>query len=87
MYQRIKTELSLRHCSPRYFNRAFLSAFLSAYETNRKNRENGIDDSYTVGHVTLYHAWDEIYKTDFYSKNSSAYCEFLEIFYTETKRS
>lgn len=54
----------------KYFNRAFLNTYITEYKQSHKNgRAN----------------YPETMKTDFYNKNSTAYCVFLEIYETYRK--
>lgn len=78
-YKEIKTELKRRRENTRYFNQAFYKLFREALRNMEKNIEFGVDDSYIRDGVRLFRAYDEIYKSDFYNKNSACYCEFLAI--------
>lgn len=75
----IKEELKQRGESTKYFTKAFYNAFADAVKAGKRISEAGGDDSYYVGKVRLYHHYDAIYASDFYNKNSCAYCEFLSI--------
>jgi len=59
-----KNGLVNNHCSIRYFNRAFLAVFITEYNASK---QSGIAD------------YTKTKTTDFYNKNSSAYCVFLEL--------
>ena len=64
----------------KYFNREFLAKYLTAYKTAIEAAEKGIDLYYTDENGILKNsAYNEVFKTDFYNKNSGAYCAFLEI--------
>jgi len=78
-YSEIKTELKKEMESTKYFTKSFLATYNAALETIRKNVEKGIDDSYCDNGIWTRHAWDDVRKTDFYNKNSCAYCVFLQI--------
>lgn len=78
-YTEIKNELKRQRQSVKYFTRAFLETYTAALETCKRNAEKGIDDGYYDGIIFTRHAWDDVRKTDFYLKNSCAYCTFLEI--------
>lgn len=66
--------------SVKYFNRDFLAKYLHAYAKAKAAAENGTSDFYTDEHGILRNAaYNEVFKTDFYNKNSTAYCAFLEI--------
>lgn len=81
LYSIIKQELKTRCRNIRYFNRDFFNTFTAAAKANRENRKSGIDDSYIKdGYITLYHCYDSVYSSDFYNKNSCAYCEFLSVY-------
>lgn len=76
-YTEIKQELSRRCRSTKHFTREFFKVYQAARETIKRNVEQGINDVYYDGDILTCHAWDEVRKTDFYLKNSGAYCEFL----------
>lgn len=79
-YPRIKNELRQDGSSySRYFTKAFFSLYLEALETLRRNEEAGVDDLYDDNGILTRHAWDAVRRSDFYLKNGSAYCRFLEI--------
>ena len=60
-----KNSLSKQCSSIKYFNRDFLGRYIAAYNESHKS---GVAD------------YSRIYDTDFYKKNGSAYCVFLEIY-------
>lgn len=83
-YKDIKNELERRSENTRYFTKAFLKTYLQAREARKKAIEENAEDAYIIrpeAPITLYKSLDPIYKSDFYSKNSCAYCEFLAIVY------
>ena len=59
-----KSGLDRQHCSIKYFNRAFLAVFITEYNESKKNGVANYEKTKT---------------TDFYIKNGSAYCVFLEL--------
>ena len=60
----------------RYFNRAFLDTFTTAYNARKKNIENGVfNASGTAGYE-----YNPVTNTRFYMDNGTAYCKFLEIY-------
>ena len=59
-----KSGLDRQHCSIKYFNRAFLAVFITEYNDSKKNGVASYEKTKT---------------TDFYIKNGSAYCVFLEL--------
>ena len=61
----------------KYFNRDFLTKYICAY--NEAGKENAPDRFYEKGGILYNGYFDEVYKTDFYNKNSCAYCAFLEL--------
>ncbi len=61
-----KNGLVNNHCSIRYFNRAFLAVYITEYNESKKS---GIAD------------YTKTKTTDFYNKNSTAYCVFLELWH------
>lgn len=72
--------------SVKYFNRDFLSKYLLAYSEAEKAAESGESLFYTDENGILKNAaYSEVFKTDFYNKNSTAYCAFLEI-HASTKK-
>jgi hypothetical protein len=78
-YKIIKNELQQRRNNTKYFNYTFFVTYIQALKDREKAIKAGLDESYKKGYITLYHYYDEIYKTDFYNKNSAAYCQFLEV--------
>lgn len=78
-YNRIKNQLKTVCSSTKYFNKDFLKLYKKALETGRKYDKDGTDDGYIKDGVFLRHRFDDIYNSDFYNKNSCAYCEFLAI--------
>lgn len=78
-FQAIKEELKKERESTKYFTKQFFAIYSEALETIKRNNEKGIDDSYNDNGIWTRHAWDEVRKTDFYIKNSCAYCTFLQI--------
>ena len=78
-YKKIKEELKKRRNNVKYFNYDFFIKWVDAIQEREKTIKAGIDASYVKGYITLYHYYDNIYNSDFYNKNSCAYCEFLEI--------
>lgn len=79
LYNEIKNELKKRRENVKYFNRDFFNKWIEAVQENEKNIKAGKNDSYKNGCITLYHCYDEIYKSNFYNKNSGCYCEFLAV--------
>ena len=61
-----KSGLARQHCSARYFNRAFLAVFITEYNASAAS---GVAD------------YAKTKTTDFYNKNSAAYCVFLELWH------
>ena len=86
LYNEIKNELKKRRENTKYFNREFFNKWIQAIQENEKNIKDGINDSYKSGYITLYHCYDEIYKSDFYNKNGGCYCEFLAVVMDYKKR-
>ena len=60
-----KNALAERGESTKYLNRAFLAVFITEYNDSHKNGAAN---------------YPKTKQTDFYNKNSCAYCEFLSIF-------
>lgn len=78
-YQEIKQELKHRRNSTKHFTKAFFAQYIEALDTIKKNAEKGIDDSYNDNGIYTRHAYDAIRQSEFYNRNSGAYCEFLSI--------
>ncbi len=78
-FKNIKEKLSSKCASVRGFTYQFFTAYLKAKAQHKTNVENNIDDSYKDGYVTLFHCYDDVYESYFYTKNSCAYCVFLEL--------
>ena len=75
-----KQELKERRESTKYFNRKFYETFRGAVLMTAWKAKNGVEDMYTDAEgIIRRHSYDEVYKSDFYNKNSGAYCEFLSI--------
>lgn len=82
MYNEIKTELSRRCSSIRYFSRAWMELYERAVQKYEHFQKSGINQWYRDSNgILLNHAFDPVYESDFYRKNSPAYCEFLTIRY------
>lgn len=78
-YNDIK-KLILKHSeSARYFTPEFYAIYLNAINKSLFNRINNIDDTYKDGNITKKHSFDNVYSSDFYNLNGTAYCIFLEI--------
>lgn len=80
-YKTIKAILKANRESTRYFTKDFYNTYLQVIESVNRAAEQGIDPEYyqNADGVTVSHAWDPVYNTDFYNRNSCAYCQFLEI--------
>ena len=64
--------------SLKYFNRDFLAAYIAAYNQRKKNIANGTTTFFDANGVFVLPEYEAVYKTDFYNKNSTAYCAFIE---------
>ena len=73
----IKNELKNRRENIKYFNLKFFDIWVDAIKKREKAYQDGTDESYYKNGVKLFKFYDDIYKSDFYNKNSCAYCEFL----------
>lgn len=85
-YTAVKTELQKRTESTKHFTRTFFKTYADAKAKRAKVIESGEADAdmYVIrpeAPICLYHSFDEVYNSDFYTKNGSAYCVFLEIIY------
>ena len=78
-YTTIKHAIARNCDSTKYFTKSFYDTFRNAIATIKRNRELGIDDYYYDGNILTMHAYDDVRKTQFYRKNGTAYCVFLEI--------
>ena len=72
--QNYKDMLKKNGCTTKYFTKAFLDTFTTAYNARKENIENGIFNSYG----TAGYEYNAILETPFYKSNSCAYCVFLE---------
>ena len=78
-YSAVKNELKKLVSSTRHFTKDFYNVYLKAIETGKRIDEAGKDDKYYKNGILLRHRFDEVYQSEFYNKNSCAYCEFLSI--------
>lgn len=80
-YNIIKAELKRRRENVKYFNLAFFKAYIDAIKAGKAAEDAGTleNEKYKIGLVTLFHYFDPIYTSDFYTKNSGCYCEFLAV--------
>ena len=74
----VKADIIKQNGNAKHFTKKFYEIYKDAYSRALANFENAIDDSYLVGHVRLFHSYDEVYASKFYNKNSTGYCVFLE---------
>ena len=73
-----KRELVKRGQNTRYFCKKFFDIYTACYKQATENQEKGVDAFYTDENGVLKNgAYNPIFETDFYNKNSCAYCEFL----------
>lgn len=81
-YKKIKDALSKRIKNLKWFSLDFCKTYVACRDAVKNLTEDEYADSlYEMEPgVTVSHAWDPVYATDFYKKNSGAYCEFLSIF-------
>ena len=93
LYKIIKEDLK-KHCSNvEYFNREFFKEFCAAQKRRNEIYKNGVwnlekleKERYTDENgIIKLHYYDNIYKSDFYNKNSCAFCVFLEVAYNYEK--
>lgn len=78
-YQQIKEELKNRHESTRYFTKQFYEDYKESIRTQESKNYDREADKYIKDAIIMIHAHDHIYESDFYNKNSTGYCVFLEI--------
>lgn len=73
-----KKELARRSANTKYFNKKFFDIYADCYKKAQENDENGIDTFYTDENGILKNAaYNPVFETEFYNKNSCGYCEFL----------
>jgi hypothetical protein len=79
-YKAIKAALKANRENVKYFTLAFYKTYMQCRAKADDNNKAGIDDSYIRPgeRFKRFHAWDDVYNSDFYNKNSAAYCQFLE---------
>lgn len=63
--------------SAKYFNRDFLAKYVTAYNERSRNIEKEIYNEYG----TPEYEYNPVFDTDFYKKNSTAYCLFIELWH------
>lgn len=73
-YKEMKETLKTTVPNVRYFNREFYATFVADYR-------KAVQD--IIAGVTAEEYYVATKQTDFYNKNSCAYCEFLQYFYCE----
>ena len=73
-----KRELARRGQSTKYFCKKFFDVYAACNRQAQENQENGVDAFYTDENGVLKNgAYNPVFDSDFYKKNSTAYCEFL----------
>lgn len=92
-FREYKDQMTRDGYNTRLFTKKFFLTFDQAAKTRAYNRDNGIDDSYTgrvwlspselSAEITLHHAFDAVYNSDFYIRAGSAYCHFLTLYNRE----
>lgn len=82
-YADIRADLLADGESVKYFTKKFYADYKAAYDLATKLIEDGTlwdeGQAYVVDNVRLFHCYDNIYNSKFYSKNSCGYCHFLEL--------
>lgn len=80
-YKIIKAELQKRRENVKYFNMDFFKMYIDAIKAGKAAEDAGTleKEKYKNGLITLFHYFDPIYTSDFYTKNSGCYCEFLAV--------
>ena len=61
----------------KYFNRDFLAKYINAYNERGRNIKAGI--YYEIDNPD--YEYKPVFETDFYKKNSTAYCVFIELWH------
>ena len=82
-YKEMKTLLKKQCSNIKYFTADFYDMFKKAYRDATKAIINGDDKRYRKNGILLNHCYDPVYESEFYNKNSGAYCSFLELFFSE----
>lgn len=84
-YEEVKQILAERCSSTKHFTKKFYKEFLEAKAKAEKHWKDGTIDEvrYTINdngtEIVLNHCYDNIYASNFYNRNSGAYCEFLSL--------
>ena len=78
-YSEIKEEIKNRHESTKDFTKRFYEDYKESTMSQCSKNYDRDADTYIRDGIILVHAHDRIYESDFYNKNSTAYCVFLEI--------
>jgi len=80
----VKTALKKRGANTRFFNKTWYETFIECIEKGAAVPARLLDnEKYTEGNVTLFRYMIPVYESDFYNKNSTGYCEFLEVYRDE----
>ena len=74
-YRTVKNALASRRSNIKYFSKKFYDLYIECREEVKKNLGHGLDPE------TARKSYRPVQESDFYNKNGSAYCEFLEIMY------
>ena len=85
-YEEYKTILAKRCRNTEHFTEEFLQTFLDAWDNAALAAIHGEDNTYCVDNVLLNHAYDKVYESEFYNKNSCCYCEFLSVHWETMRR-
>lgn len=80
-YELIKKELKKRRENTKYFNYVFFKIYVEAIQAGKKaaDADELEKERYIKDNITLYHYYDEVYKTPLYMNNGGCYCEFLAV--------
>jgi len=82
-YEIIKAELKKRRENIRYFTKEFYTTFKECYIAGLKARYMDTYKKYLYKNENenffRYTYYNPVYESDFYKKNSCAYCEFLTL--------
>ena len=70
-----KDGLKREHATTKYFNRDFLAEYVHAYNTRKRNIENGIYFEIT----DKEYEYNPVFETRFYKENGTSYCTFCEL--------
>ena len=86
-YPTAKSAMIAGKHSTRYFTKSFYDLYVKCMQDVQENRSHGIDDCipYTTesgSEICVHAPHIPLFSTDFYRKNGTSYCAFLEIMHS-----